>query len=369
MAGPRGRDISPAHPIAAASSAHCFLYSASQPVRPLGSIADARTALEAALGYAETSPFLWIEMLSPTDQDLTELATHFGLPDLALEDAAEAHQRPKYEHYGTTDFMVLRPIEAPGARSGRDPGRGVDVHVGELHVFLDDVFIVVISHTDSVDLHAARRTFEHDPRFLEVPQLSALYRVVDEVVDGYAPILGALEDYADTLEERIFEVGPVPPRDVYRLSRELIELDRAVTPLRDILPALQAGLDRRTPPAELLRGVRDVADHAHSAIERLERLRTVAREIFTVNTTLITEQQNDDMRTMNRLAIQQNETMQKISAWAAILFFPTLIAGIYGMNFTHMPEVHWLWGYPFAIGLMLAGSFLLYLVLKHVRWL
>lgn len=361
-----------AQPLTAASSAQCFLYAASQPATPLPSIASARTALDDARGGPEGSPFLWIELLRPTDDDLAELATHFDLPPLALEDAAEAHQRPKYEHYGTTDFMVLRPIEAPRTRSGTDTQRAPaanDVLVGELHVFIGDVFIVVLSHTDSVDLHAARREFERDPRFFEVPPLSALYRVLDEVVDGYDPVLGALEDYADTLEERIFEAGPVPPRDVYHLSRELIELDRAVTPLRDILPALQTGLDRRTPPAELMRGMRDVADHVHSAIERLERLRTVAREIFTVNTTLITEQQNDDMRKMNRLSIQQNENMQKISAWAAIFFFPTLIAGIYGMNFTYMPEVHWAWGYPFALGLMIAGSIALYLAFKRVRWL
>nr|WP_272902402.1 magnesium and cobalt transport protein CorA [Brevibacterium daeguense] len=310
--------------------------------------------------------------MRPSREDLAELAARFDLHPLAVEDAAEAHQRPKYEHYGTTDFVVLRPAEAAPTPSESDVARDpaiIDVRVGELHVFVGAAFVILVAHTDSVDLPAVRRAFERDPRFLEFPQLSALYRIMDEVVDGYEPLLSALEDYGDSLEERIFGTGPVPSRDVYYLSRELIELGRAVNPLGGLAASLHVSLDRHRPPEDLLRGMRDVTDHIHTAIERLERLRTVVREIFSVNATLIAERQNDDMRQLNELSIQQNEQMKKISAWAGIFFFPSLIAGAYGMNFKHMPELHWLLGYPFALGLMLSGSLLLYLVFKRVGWL
>lgn len=351
---------------------HCVLYLDARAVARPNTIRQAADSLQQPPFATSDAAFLWIDMLRPTHQDLCELAERFGLHPLAVEDAAEAHQRPKYQHYDVTDFMVLRPAESSslGQESPVPATAGmVDVRLGELHVFIGSSFIISLAQTESVHLTSIRQRFERDPRFRDHPQLSALYRILDDVVDGYDPLLGALEDYADELEERIFGTGPVASQDVYSLSRELIELDRAISPLGGLATNLEASLERYDPPQELLRNVRHVAGHIRAATERMERLRHVAREIFGVNATLIAEQQNDDMRRMNELSIEQNEQMKKISAWAGVFFFPTLVAGAYGMNFRHMPELHWGWGYPLSLGLMLTGSLVLYLIFKRVGWL
>lgn len=361
------------------TNSHIVLYTeaASRPA----SFADAATLLDAALAEGGRSPFLWLDLLRPTHEQLTEIAGHFDLHPLAVEDVLEANQRPKYEHYGDTDLLVLRPATAAsgretsheGVESGQRGTNGggalIDVRVGELHVFVGASFIIVISHSDIVDLTAVREEFERDSHFTKRPQFSALYRIMDAVVDGYEPLLSALEDYTDILEARIFESGPVASQLVYSLSRELIELDHAINPLGALVTSLHASLLKHDLPDELLRGLRDVTDHIQIAVERMERLRRVVREIFSVNTTLIAERQNEDMRAMNELSIQQNDQMKKISAWAGIFFFPSLVASNYGMNFAQMPELHWALGYPFAIGLMLTGSVALYLVFKRVGWL
>lgn len=382
----------------------------------LSTITEAAEALTAASANPDAPPFLWIDMLQPTDDELAELAARFELHPLAVEDAVEAHQRPKYEHYGSTDFMVLRPAAPrPGRRTARtatsrpdgatpartgpaDPGPAesipadrapaepipadrapaetgpndgeiTEVVIGELHIFLGADFIIVVRHTPAFDIDAVRSAFEDDTRFHDHAQFSALYRVMDRVVDDYDPLLVSLEDRADGLEEQLFGTGPIPSQRVYRLSRELIELERAVSPLSPLMAAVSTVLDQHTAPPDLARGLRDVADHIHGATERIERLRQLLREIFTVNSTLISERQNEDMRRMNELSITQNEHMKKISAWAGILFFPSLVAGIYGMNFQHMPELHWLMGYPFSLALMVAGCAIFYVIFKRVDWL
>lgn len=375
------------------------LYSDHVEVASMTSIREAARALAAAEEADEERPFLWIDMYRPTHEDLTELAEAFSLHPLAIEDAIEAHQRPKYERYGSTEFVVLRPAvirrnrpQTPtgltdaqtGAAAGgtRNTGgadgsgasepaeaQSVDIKVGEIHIFLGARFIIVIRHGTLLDTQNVREVFESDTRFSGFPQFSALYRVMDRIVDNYLPVVAILEDQTDDLEERIFTGTPAQSQDIYHLSRELIELDRAVKPLEGVIDTLFNSLVVHTVPAELQRGLRDVADHIHSVNERVERLRSVLRELFTFNSTLISEAQNEDMRRMNELSIQQNEQMKKISGWAGILFFPSLVAGTYGMNFDTMPELHWIFGYPFALGLMVAGSGFLFWLFKRAGWL
>ncbi|GAA4383209.1 magnesium and cobalt transport protein CorA [Brevibacterium pityocampae] len=423
MPGGSAPGESPRRPDTASTSGTFVLYTDGEDSTHLSTITEAADALAAAPANPDAPPFLWIDMLRPTDAELAELAARFDLHPLAVEDAVEAHQRPKYERYGSTDFMVLRPAaprpgrrpehsllnrfaEAPAVDSGPAEPRssaalttahaapraphtpeaaeadaaGLDrtapeeaeiteVVIGELHIFLGTDFIIVVRHTPAFDIDAVRTVFEDDPRFLDHAQFSALYRIMDRVVDDYDPLLISLEDRADGLEEQLFGTGPIPSQQVYRLSRELIELERAVSPLSPLMSAVSTVLEQHTAPPDLARGLRDVADHVHSATERIERLRQLLREIFTVNSTLISERQNEDMRRMNELSITQNEHMKKISAWAGILFFPSLVAGVYGMNFQHMPELHWLMGYPFSLAIMVAGCAIFYVIFKRVDWL
>ncbi|WP_180953306.1 magnesium and cobalt transport protein CorA [Brevibacterium ihuae] len=347
------------------------LYAEGRVVANPSSIREAAQALAQAHSDPAAPPFLWADLLHPGPDELGELAECFDLHPLAVEDAVEAHQRPKYEHYGTTDFMVLRPVASPPPRrpAGTPGDPGDELALGELHLFLGASFIITVRRSTALDIAAVRDVFDDDPRFLEHAQFSALYRILDRVVDDYEPALRALEDDADVLEERLFGSGPIGSQEIYRLSRDLIELDRAINPLAAVMGAVFAAVERHTVPPDLARGLRDVADHVHTATDRIERLRSLLREIFTVNATLISERQNEDMRAMNELSIQQNDQMKKISAWAGILFFPSLVAGTYGMNFQHMPELHWLLGYPFALGLMLLGCVVLHRVFTRVGWL
>lgn len=354
------------------------LYSDNAEVASMTSIREAARALAAAEESDEERPFLWIDMYRPTHEDLTELAESFSLHPLAIEDAIEAHQRPKFERYGSTEFVVLRPAvirrEKSAEKSDAQAAAGtsappVEIRVGEVHIFLGARFIIVIRHGTLLDTQNVREVFESDTRFTGFPQFSALYRVMDRIVDNYLPVVAILEDQTDDLEERIFTGSPAKSQDIYHLSRELIELDRAVKPLEGVIDNLFTSLVVHTVPAELQRGLRDVADHIHGVNERVERLRSVLRELFTFNSTIISEAQNEDMRRMNELSIQQNEQMKKISAWAGILFFPSLVAGTYGMNFANMPELHWVLGYPFALLLMVAGSGFLFWLFKRAGWL
>ncbi|MYM20264.1 transporter [Brevibacterium sp. 5221] len=349
------------------------LYDGSTVAADMKSIDAAADAFDAAVAHPDSHAFLWIDLLQPSHEDLDELASRFGLHPLAVEDAIEAHQRPKFERYGATDFMVLRPAALTINKrpaDGEDPARpDFSVEVGETHAFIGDRFLIVIRHSPQDDDAKVRAAFEADPRFAAFPQFSALYRVLDHVVDCYGPIIRMLEDFSDSLEEQIFTGTPARSKDVFQLSRGIIEVERAVSPLTDLMAALFAMLKEQGAPDELMRGMRDVADHVRASAEHLERLRSLLREIFTVNATMISERQNEDMRRMNELSIQQNEQMKKISAWAAMLFFPSLVAGTYGMNFEHMPELHWALGYPFAIALMVAGCAVLWRIFKKVGWL
>src|SRR5699024_4898278 len=172
-------------------------------------------------------------MVDPNQRELAELAECFDLPPLAVEDATAPHHRPKYAHYNQTDFMVLQLVQVVGtpitSDAVRTPGL-IDIRVSEVHACNGASFVIAISYSQAIDLTTVRSTFERDPWFLQSPRLSTVYRIMDEVVDRYEPPLSALEDYADSLEERIFGSGPVPSQDVYYLSRELIELDVAQSP-------------------------------------------------------------------------------------------------------------------------------------------
>lgn len=297
----------------------------------------------------------WIGMFRPTPEEIQQVAAEFALHPLAVEDALNGHQRSKLERYGDILFIVLRPA--------RYIDESETVEFGELHVFVGPDFVVTIRHAESPDLARVRRRLEEQPDLLARGPEAVLYAILDEVVDEYLPVLAGVENDIDEIEDALF-TGDDPglSRRIYELSREVLALQRATQPLADMLTGLLRGADKYGVDIELQRALRDVQDHALKTIERITGFRVTLENALTVNATLVTQRQTDT-------ALAQNEQVKKISAWAAILFGPTLVGTIYGMNFEYMPELEWPWGYPMAVGLMAATSAALYLTFKRRHWL
>ncbi|WP_250305946.1 magnesium and cobalt transport protein CorA [Streptomyces sp. NBC_01387] len=303
----------------------------------------------------------WIGLHRPTEEEILSLAAEFDLHPLAVEDALEAHQRPKLERYGDTLFVVLRAaryLDAPE-----------EVDFGELHVFVGRDFLITVRHGAAPDLSAVRRRMEETPDLLALGPEAALYAILDAVVDGYAPVVAGVQIDMDEIETEVFSGDPAVSRRIYELSREMVEFQRATRPLVGMLHALMAGFAKYGTHEELQRSLRDVADHVTHTSERVDGFRQALTEILTVNATLVSQQQNAEMRALAEAGFEQNEEIKKISSWAAILFAPTLVGTIYGMNFDNMPELHWSFGYPFAIGLMAVVCVSLYFIFKKRDWL
>ncbi|MFG2555693.1 magnesium and cobalt transport protein CorA [Streptomyces sp. NPDC048581] len=309
----------------------------------------------------QPSGMAWIGLARPTEAELLSLAAEFDLHPLSVEDAMEAHQRPKLERYGDTLFVVLRAaryLDAPE-----------EVDFGELHVFVGPDFVITVRHGAAPDLSAVRRRMEETPELLKLGPEAVLYAILDAVVDGYEPVVAGVQIDIDEIETEVFRGDPEVSRRIYELSREMVEFQRATRPLVGMLHGLMAGFSKYGTDEELQRYLRDVADHVTHTSERVDGFRQALTEILTVNATLVTQQQNAEMRALAEAGFEQNEEIKKISSWAAILFAPTLVGTIYGMNFDNMPELGWSFGYPFAIGLMGVVCVSLYVIFKRRDWL
>ncbi|MFC7494112.1 MULTISPECIES: magnesium and cobalt transport protein CorA [unclassified Nocardioides] len=303
----------------------------------------------------------WIGLYRPDQHELGSLAAEFDLHELAVEDAIKAHQRPKLERYDDTLFVVLRPAHYDDARE--------EVHFGEVHLFVGPDFVISVRHSESPDLAAVRRRLESNPDLLALGPEAILYAIVDRVVDGYLPVVAGLENDIDEIETEVFGSDPQVSRRIYELSREVIEFQRATRPLEVVLESLAAGFDKYETDEELQRYLRDVEDHLTRVTEQVDGFRQLLRDILTVNATLVAQRQNEEMRALSEASIEQNDDVKRISAWAAILFAPTLVGTVYGMNFDDMPELHWGLGYPFALVLMVVVSVTLWAVFKLRRWI
>ncbi len=244
-----------------------------------------------------------------------------------------------------------------------------EVDFGEIHLFVGPNFVLTVRHSQSPDLGAVRRRMEDDPDLLRLGPEAVLYAILDSVVDGYAPVVAGLQNDIDEIETEVFRGDPKVSQRIYELSREVVEFQRATRPLLGMLEALATGFDKYRTDDELKRYLRDVVDHATIVAERVDGFRQALGDILTVNATLVAQAQNEEMRRLTETSNIQNEEVKKVSAWAAILFAPTLIGTVYGMNFDHMPELHWLLGYPFALALMILTSVGLYAIFKRRGWL
>jgi magnesium transporter len=323
----------------------------------------------------ERDGMAWIGLYRPNEQEIHSVAAEFDLHPLAVEDALKGHQRAKLERFGETLFVVLRPA--------RYLDEEEVVEFGEVHLFIGPGFVVTVRHAENPDLATVRRRLEADPALLSCGPEAVLYSILDEVVDGYAPVVAGLENDIDEIQDQLFGGDPAVSRRIYQLLREVISFQRATGPLRDMLESLQRGAVKYGVDIELQRSLRDVLDHVLRITDRAESFRILLENALTVHSTLVTQQQNDEMRRLTEASLaqneetrklsetglKQNEEVKKISSWAAILFAPTLIGTIYGMNFTHMPELDWPLGYPLALVAMVVGGFILYRVFKARHWL
>jgi magnesium transporter len=291
--------------------------------------------------------FVWLGLHEPEDVEMDAIAREFNLPELAVEDAEHAHQRPKLEEYEDNNFfVVLRP-----ARYDDDKE---EVEFGEIHLFVGPGYVIAVRHGAASELGEARNRLEARPDLLEMGPASAVWAIVDKVVDDYRPVVDGIENDLEEVEDEIFSRRGNPTERIYFLKREVVEFHRAVAPLLGPLEALERGAFPQVDP-KLQSFFRDVADHARRVDETVMSQRELLASLLEANLAL--------------LSVRQNEVVRAISAWAAIIAVPTFIASVYGMNFEYMPELDWRVGYPLVLLLMLACVVGLHRFFKRIRWL
>ena len=317
-----------------------------------------------ALAFADGAPNRMALSIfpQPNADDIDALSAAWGLHPILVEDLRHAGQRPKLERYGDVLFLVVR--------SARYLDEAEDVDFAEFHVLLRPNAITVlcqdgrwIDGEDISSLPANSRdtiargdfTLLDDAHLLELGPEAVLYRLLDAIVDGYQPVLRGLAVDKEQIESQVFSGDSAVTERIYRLSQEVIDLQHATSSLQDVLVALRDGFECYGIPEQLRAYLQDVDDHLTRVSTRVLELREALSQILSVNATLVAQRQNEDMK--------------KISGWAAILFAPTLIGAVYGMNFDIMPELHWRFGYPLAIAAMLGLAVTLYVVFKRKRWM
>lgn len=281
------------------------------------------------------------------------------------------HQRAKIDRYGDHRFLVLRPARYLDAEER--------VEFGEIHLFVGDDFVIAVRHAESPDIARVRARLERDPALLARGPLGVCYAILDQVVDEYEPVVAGLENDIDEIEDQLFSGDDAVARRIYDLSGEVMDFQRAVRPLVGMISIMRAGLaeaagmDADAPgdpvALELRRSLRDVLDHVIRVNEKVDEFRQTLQNALTVHTTLVAQVQNEKMQRLTETSLAQTEQAKKISSWAAIIFAPSLITGIYGMNFSSMPELDSPWGYPIALGAMGVFAFVLYRVFKAKNWL
>ncbi len=305
---------------------------------------DFATLRAAAAGPGD---FVWVGLYKPSERELNEVAEAFGLHRLAVEDAFKAHQRPKLERYDDSLFLVLKTLWYVDEYDA--------VETGEINMFVGPDFVITVRHGRGSQLQSARAFLESSESVLNHGPSAVIYAVCDTVVDGYTEVVNELQIDVDEVEESVFSPARTEDSErIYTLKREISEVRRAVMPLREPMRRFAAGtvtgVDEFAAPF-----FRDVADHLTQAAEIVDTLDSLLSTAFDAH--------------LARISVQQNNDMRKISAAIGLVAAPTLIAGVYGMNFRHIPELGWGLGYPFALLLMAVTSGGLWVWFKRSGWL
>jgi len=295
----------------------------------------------------EHNQFVWIGLHEPSEKILEQVQREFNLHDLAVEDAHNAHQRPKVEMYGDSLFVVLRTAQV---------SKGGHIEFGETHFFVGVNYIVSVRHGASVSYAEVRSRCESSPQMLSKGQGFALYSVMDFIVDNYYPVVHQMEIELDSIEDKIFKEKPSreTTEQIYELKRELLEVKRAVSPLVDVCNRLMR-FDIKWISDETRPYFRDVCDHVIRINEMVENTRELLNTALEANFSLI--------------SISQNDVSKRFAGWAAIFAVPTMVAGFYGMNFEHIPETAWPFGFYAVLLVTAALCILLYYFFKRSGWL
>ncbi|MBO8201645.1 magnesium/cobalt transporter CorA [Streptomyces smyrnaeus] len=308
---------------------------------------DFSAALREARSSADT--FLWIGLYEPTEAEFDQVTRDFGLHPLAVEDSLHAHQRPKLEVYADSLFLVLKPVAYDETADA--------LSTGELMVFVGDSFVLTVRHGAANPLGSVRERLEESPDVLRHGPTAVMYAVSDTVVDQYLDVAATLHTALGELEAGVFakdaRVGTGTANRIYEFKRRALEFRRATVPLTDPVARLTgAGVPFVHKDARLF--FRDVADHLSRVNEQVEAIDRLLTDILSAY--------------LAQMGVRQNDDMRKISAWAAMFAVPTAIAGVYGMNFEHMPELHWVWGYPATLLLMVTICVVLFRIFKRRDW-
>jgi magnesium transporter len=292
--------------------------------------------------------FVWVGLHEPGEETLQRFQKEFNLHDLAIEDAHNAHQRPKIETYGENLFVVLRTAQVNKKTENID--------FGETHFFVGSNFLITIRHGSSIPYTDVRRRCESTPHLLRKGQGFALYAVMDAIVDQYFPVVETLEEELQKIEEKVFKEKPTreTTEHIYLLKRELLEVKRAVSPLIDICNRLMR-FDIKSISSETQPYFRDIYDHAVRINEMVDHTRELLNTALEANFSLI--------------SISHGEVSKKFAGWAAIIAVPTMVAGFYGMNFKFMPELNWYYGYPLVVTMTVVLCVCIYLLFRRSGWL
>ena len=318
---------------------------------PTGHRRPGAVAVEDALeALDEDGAFVWIGLLEPTPEEFEAVRAELGLHELAVEDAIRAHQRPKVEVYDDDLFVVLKTARYDDAREAID--------VGEIQLFVGQSYVVSVRHGEASTLGDVRRGVERDLERIRCGPMAILHAIVDRVIDDYTPVIQGLDNDMAEIENAVFDPdrprGFDPSQRIFKLKREVLDLHRNTEPFLDPLTRLVDG----TLPGhreELSSYFRDVADHLTRVVAAVNQMRLLLTDLLEANVALVTVRQNDDMRS--------------ISAWVAIGGIPTVIGAVYGMNFEHMPELGWEYGYAIVLVVMALVCFALYRRFKRIGWL
>lgn len=294
----------------------------------------------------QADTFVWVALKDATPEELAVMKEAFGLHELAIEDANHGHQRPKVEEYEDELFAVMHLIEEKDGK----------LEVGEVHVFIGPNYILSVRNNSSRDFLGVRARCEREPKMLAKGAGYVFYALMDAVVDRYFPLIEKLETEVEAMEERIFTKGAASSniRRLYRLKRKVTVLKHAVLPLMEAAGKLHSG---RVPEvcAKSRHYFRDVYDHLARINASLDGIRDTIGTAIQVNLSMVT--------------IDQTEVSKRLAAWAGIFAVATAFAGVWGMNFTHMPELEWEYGYLFGLGVITASSVFLWWRFRKARWL
>ncbi|WP_371577074.1 magnesium and cobalt transport protein CorA [Streptomyces sp. NBC_01314] len=348
------------------------VYDATRPAEAVTAVVDcavyrdgARVAFERNLTPHEAirqvrrdGGFVWIGLHEPSEAEFSGIAAEFGLHPLAVEDAVHAHQRPKLERYDDTLFTVFKTIHY--VEHDELTATSEVVESGEVMCFTGRDFFITVRHGGQGSLRALRHRLQDDPELLGKGPSAVLHAIADHVVDGYVAVADAVQDDIDEVETEVFSPGRKgTPRGtdagrIYQLKREVMEFKRAVLPLVRPMQLLSERPMRLIDP-DIQKYFRDVADHLARVQEQVVGFDELLNSILQAN--------------LAQASVAQNEDMRKITSWAAIIAVPTMVCGVYGMNFDYMPETHWKFGYPVVLGVTVALCLAIHRTLKRNGWL